>query len=563
MINPKLLVVDDEEAVGQVFQRALGKKNFEVHVIQDAKQALEEIEKNFFNLLIVDFKLPGMNGVELLKKIKEINPYIEVIIITGYGTTQSAVNAIKLGAFDYIDKPFDIVEIERKIKACLERQKRAIENIELKELVAFFEVSKTITSLISLDDLLKKILDSAIYVTKSERGILLLIDDVKKELIIKSSREFNGLNTGMKFPLNNVISDWLGEHAKPLLIDNQKSDDWFCKENELCRHLSSFISPPLASTPLVFQDKILGIVVVSAKISREGFTLRDLTLLNVLASQAAISFENAKLYSRLQNKIDELEQTIKTLNQTKAQLIQAEKLASVGRLAAGVVHEICNPLNVISGRAQLMLMDIEEDSPFRSSLRIIEDYVSRTSRIANNLLKFAKPNRLQVSELDVNGLLADVLNLLENRLVLKNVKVINEFSPSLPRICGDAGQLQQVFLNMILNAEQAMPDGGDLVIRTSPASDNSFIEASFRDTGYGISEEDIDKIFDPFFTSKEGGTGLGLSVSYGIIKKHKGDISVESKQGQGSIFIVKLPAIEVSQQARNEISCAPGVKKGG
>jgi signal transduction histidine kinase len=263
-----------------------------------------------------------------------------------------------------------------------------------------------------------------------------------------------------------------------------------------------------------------------------------------LASQAAIAIQNARLYKQLQNKIDELENTLNRLNQAQAQLIHSEKLASVGRLAAGIVHEICNPLNVISGHAQMLLMDVDKDTAFAKSLRIIDDYVSRTSRIANNLLKFARPSQPQVSALEVNQVIEEILSFLENRIFLKNIKIVKHLTPSLPHIFGDSQQLQQIFLNMILNAEQAMPEGGNLIISTKLTPEKDFVEISFKDTGCGIPKQNIDKIFDPFFTTKEGGTGLGLSVSYGIIKVHKGTIDVESKEGEGSTFTIKLPVNE-------------------
>jgi DNA-binding response OmpR family regulator len=350
MVKPRLLVVDDEETICQVFERTLGKKNYDVLTTQDPERALSELEENFFNLLIVDLKMPGIDGIQLLKKIKEINPYIEVIVITGFGTLQTAVSAIKLGAFDYITKPFNISEIEKIIERCLERQKRAIQHIELKELVAFFEVSKTITSTRNLDELLEKILDSAVQVTNAKRGSLMLIDEERNELNVKSFGSINGTNKEIRFPLNREISNWIALREKPSLINNIKDDTWFGNVIEFENYLKPFINPPLASTPLVFQGKILGIVNVCQKLDEGVFTKRDLTLLTVLASQAAIAIQNARLYKQLQNKIDELENTLNRLNQAQAQLIHSEKLASVGRLAAGIVHEICNPLNVISGQ---------------------------------------------------------------------------------------------------------------------------------------------------------------------------------------------------------------------
>lgn len=550
--RPRLLVVDDEETICQVFERTLGRKNYEVRTTQDANAALSEMEEKFFNLLIVDLKMPGIDGIQLLRKIKEINPYVEVIIITGYGTPHTAASAIKLGAFDYLTKPFNIIEVEKIIEKCLERQKRAIENIELKELVAFFEISKTITSTWNLDDLLEKIMTAAVQITKARQGSLLLFDEERLGLSLKSLHGISGINKGVKLPLRRDMSEWLAVDGKSLLINKIRDGGWIERMGWLGNELRLLISIPFASAPLMFQGSVLGVINVCQKPSEEDFTERDLTLLNVLASQAAIAIQNAKLYTQLQNKIDELEQTIKMLNQMQAQLIHSEKLASVGRLAAGVVHEICNPLNVISGHTQLLLMDIEKDSPLIKPLRIIEEYVSQISKIANNLLKFAKPGQLQATTLNVNEVLEQTLSLVENRIFLKNIKIENNLSPSLPRVFGDGQQLKQVFLNMILNAEQAMSGGGDLTISTKLTPEENSIEISFKDTGCGIPQQNIDKIFDPFFTTKEGGAGLGLSVSYGIIKVHKGAIDVKSREGEGSTFTIKLPVEQVRDKDKSQ-----------
>ncbi len=546
MEHPKLLVVDDEKTIGEVFERALGKRGYQVHAVQDAGRVLKEIESDFFNIIIVDLKMPGIDGVQLLRRIKQINPYIEVIIITGYGTPQSAVSAIKLGAFDYVTKPFDIIEIEKTIKNCLERQRRAIENIELKELVAFSEVSKTITSMRNVDELLEVILVSAIQVTKARRGSLFLLNEDRDELFLKSSRGFrkDSITEGA-IPFNRVASNWLAIRGQPVVVNNTEERlDFSGRENAW----ASFICFPMASVPLMFHGKILGVVNVCQKDTGDSFTDRDLTLLSVLASEAAIAIENARLYKQLQDKISELEDTISRLNQTQAELIQSEKLASIGRLAAGIVHEICNPLNVISGRVQLLLMDAQRDTHLADSLRIIEEYVSRTSRIANSLLKFARPNQPKISELDINQQLQETIALLEDRFTAKNIRIERDLSHSLPHVSGDKQQFQQVFLNIMLNAEQAMPEGGILKISTRELPQEHCIEIAFSDTGEGIPEENIDNIFDPFFTTKENGTGLGLSVSYGIVKMHKGTIDVQSRQGEGSTFLIKLPVIDTNQR---------------
>jgi signal transduction histidine kinase len=229
---------------------------------------------------------------------------------------------------------------------------------------------------------------------------------------------------------------------------------------------------------------------------------------------------------------------VKNLEETQRQLIQSEKLASLGQLAAGVAHEINNPLANISLNAQMLSEDAKEDATTRK-LKVIEDNVGKAARIVRNLLDFSRAPEFRPESVDVNVLLSKTLDILKHET--KNIEVIKDFGSPLPEIIADPVQLQQVFTNIITNACQAMPTGGKLTIATR--SMGNVFEVSFADTGHGIPKEHIRKIFDPFFTTRKigKGTGLGLSICYRIIERHNGRIDVESEVGKGSTFTIKLP----------------------
>lgn len=227
------------------------------------------------------------------------------------------------------------------------------------------------------------------------------------------------------------------------------------------------------------------------------------------------------------------------------QLQQAEKLTSIGLLAAGVAHEVNTPLTGISSYAQILLKNTAADDPRREALEKIEQQTFRASTIVNNLLNFARVSSTQFEEVDVNSIVTETLSLLDHQLKKSGVEVEIEFDPALPATHGNGGKLQQVFLNLFMNARDAMPRGGHLRVRTR--RDHSGITVDVEDSGVGISPEHIKKIYDPFFTTKDvgNGTGLGLSISYGIIQEHAGRISVESAPGKGTCFTLKLPASRV------------------
>jgi PAS domain S-box-containing protein len=228
------------------------------------------------------------------------------------------------------------------------------------------------------------------------------------------------------------------------------------------------------------------------------------------------------------------------------QLQQAEKLSSIGLFAAGLAHEVNTPLAGISSYAQMLIDETSSSDPRRDLLERIEMQTFRASEIVNNLLNFARFSDSDFEEVNINNLMMDTLSLLEHQFRNSRVEIDLDCDPTLPRTIGNGGKLQQVFMNLFLNAKDSMPKGGRLSIRTFKRASELFIEVN--DTGTGISREDIKRIYDPFFTTKSvgEGTGLGLSVSYGIIQEHSGRISVESELGKGTTFSVALPLQRVN-----------------
>ena len=225
------------------------------------------------------------------------------------------------------------------------------------------------------------------------------------------------------------------------------------------------------------------------------------------------------------------------------QLIQNEKLTSIGLLAAGVAHEVNTPLAVISSYSQMLRKEISPEDSRNKLLEKITKQTFRASEIVNSLLNFSRTNATEFAGVDVHQLITDTIALLHHQLKSGRIRVEQELRAECPITFGNAGRLQQVFLNLIVNARDAMPEGGELRVLTDTM--NSKIEILVQDTGTGISPENIKKIYDPFFTTKAPGkgTGLGLSVSYGIVQEHGGTISVESKQGVGTTFRLELPLV--------------------
>ena len=230
----------------------------------------------------------------------------------------------------------------------------------------------------------------------------------------------------------------------------------------------------------------------------------------------------------------------------KKRIMESERLAIVGQLAAGVAHEMNNPIQGILTYSHLLLEKAPNGDPSRISIEKIAKQATRCREIIRGLLDFSRQSQPHVRPYDVNSILEESISLLENQASFQNIKLLKYLDKNIPLTAVDPSQIQQVFMNIIINAAEAMNGHGSITLTSRKNSQDEFVEIEFADTGHGIREEDFDHIFDPFFTTKDPGhgTGLGLAISYGIIKKHQGTIEVESRVGKGTTFIIRLPVVK-------------------
>jgi len=269
-------------------------------------------------------------------------------------------------------------------------------------------------------------------------------------------------------------------------------------------------------------------------------------------AQLADSF-NTMLQSLRQMKADleewgrTLEEKVKQrseeLGAMQARVAQSERLASLGMLSAGVAHEINNPLSAILALTALTLEEVKEDDPNRENLQEVVKQTQRCRDIVKGLLEFSRHSKFNPELADLNTILQDTLSLVTKQAQFLNITVVVNYDPELPPVMADKSELQQVFMNILMNAVQAMQERGTITITTGHSTRDNSVEVLISDTGCGVPPDKINQVFDPFFTTKESGqgTGLGLSIAYGIITSHRGSISVESKVGKGSTFKIRLP----------------------
>ncbi len=306
------------------------------------------------------------------------------------------------------------------------------------------------------------------------------------------------------------------------------------------------------AAPLIARDQVIGALVLGD--DERDFSGEELQVLQTFADQAALALDNARLYATARDSLERL-------RETQAQLVQAGKLSALGQLVSGVAHELNNPLSVIIGYGQLLARREVADN-VRRPLDVIMSQADRMARIVHNLLYFARQRPPEHAPVDLHEIIEQTLALRLNQLTLSDIVVERDFAPELPLLTGDMHQLQQVFLNLLLNAEQAIVGasdrGGRIVFQTRVTDGGATVRASIIDDGPGIPEDALSRVFEPFFTTKDvgAGTGLGLSVSYGIAEEHHGRLTVESRPGR-TVFTLELPVGELPAVAR------PVVERGG
>ena len=277
-----------------------------------------------------------------------------------------------------------------------------------------------------------------------------------------------------------------------------------------------------------------------------------LTILNRAGDQVPIQLSAALIYDRSGQEVATVGiftdlrprlQMEKKLEETHLQLVSSEKMASLGKLAAGIAHEINNPLGGILIYSSLLMEDLPPDDPKKPDLEKIVQEAGRCKEIVKSLLEFARQTEPKKESVDINRAITGGLFFLENQALFHNIRITKRLDPSLPWVIGNAGQLKQVFLNIIINAAEAMHGSGELTLTTFPSPDHTSIFMEFTDTGEGIPEENLSRIFEPFFTTRDvgKGTGLGLATSYGIVESHGGKIGVKSKVQEGTTFTIELP----------------------
>jgi two-component system NtrC family sensor kinase len=513
----KVLIIDDEEGIRRVMSITLRDAGYQVIAAEDGEKGIHLCAEESPQIIITDIRMPGMDGTEVLKRVKEANPDKEVIVVTAFGEMELAVRALQLDASDFITKPIN----DEALFVALERAKeRYTTRKELNDYMALIEERwmDTAEELARVFNFQENLIESSID------GI---VGCDKESKIVTFNKRLEQMLGYTKEEVRGQVSfdKLLPVGAAHMFKEDLYSEEYggknrlFLYETNLIAKTGEKIPVQLSATVLFEEKEESGVVCV----------IRDLREIRRLEQQFA--------------------------DQTR--LLQQHKMISLGRLAASVVHEINNPLAGILNYIRLMIKIVSRSSTvtaenlekFERYLDLVQSETSRCSRIVSNLLAFSRQSRLEFSEVDINELLEKCIMLSQHKLSLQNIEIKTDLNPTIANVSGDFNQIQQCIINLIFNAIDAMPDGGTLSIKSALNANKGVVGIEIADTGSGIAKEDLPHIFDPFYSTKTEGTGLGLGLStvYGIIDRHKGTITVESEAGKGTVFRIALPLEERSK----------------
>lgn len=563
-----ILIAEDEFVSRNLLQKMIQTIGYQAVVAENGLEAWELFQKNSVKMLITDWMMPKMDGLELCNKIRSADKkgYTYIIMLTAKDQKEDLVDVFQSGADDYIPKPFDQEELQARIKTGeriinLEEKYQKFQNILIESRNKFRTV---------FDALQEKViaLDQDFIINSFNHRCLKDLNADFNDIIGKPL--FNNESGTNLFAFNPIIKTHLQkvyESGKLQVYMNESTDNHGEKKYELVNCL-----------PVINDDgKVFQTIIVAKDVTEERRQTEKIKSLN-----QKLHATSEKIH--VKNK--ELEQTLQELKNTQAQILQSEKMASIGQLAAGVAHEINNPTGFVSSNLKSLedylkdmnqllqayqnltvkLNDSAENQQLPSSITtqineikkietdidieflqedihdLIKDCREGTERIKKivlDLKDFAHPGEDKLQATDINQGIESTLNVVSNELKYK-ARVVKDYG-KLPRIKCYPQQLNQVFMNILVNAAQAMEKQGEIRIQTRCEEDQ--VEIRISDNASGIRKENIAKIFDPFFTTKDvgKGTGLGMNIAYNIVKKHNGTIDVDSTVGKGTTFTIKLP----------------------
>jgi len=512
VFSPKILIVDDEPRICESLRMLFGRKGYEVRTAGSGAETRAILQDRQFDVALVDMVMPDTNGHQLMDLINQKCPDTDVIIITGNASLEFAIGALKRGAYDYVRKPFEFEELLTTVENALNQKRLKRENEIIHEKLEWSESRY------------RRLVENSpdIIYALDEAGNFTFISNAAERLLGVDRQQL------------------ISKHYSTIIHeDDQEKAKCFFNERRTGERSTTGVELRLISSEEGRAPKSYEVRHLTIELKATGIYDKDIT-------------DSSKKFLGTYG----IARDISDRKRLETQLRHAQKMEAVGALAGGVAHDFNNLLMGIQGYASLMLLKTDPEHPHYKNLNSIEQLVQNGADLTKQLLGFARDGKYDVKSTNMNEIARETIRMFGR--TKKEISIYEEYEAAIWPVEVDQGQLQQVLLNIFVNASQAMLGGGDLTLVTKnvilgthdakafglpPAR---YVRTSVSDTGVGIDEETRQRIFEPFFTTKEfgHGTGLGLASAYGIIQNHQGTIDVDSQVDVGTTFHIYLPASE-------------------
>jgi signal transduction histidine kinase/CheY-like chemotaxis protein len=524
---PHILVVDDEPEVISFCRRVLARSGYAVSGETSPEQALQCIATLDIDLLVTDLRMPTMSGLDLIEAARRQRPNLVSVVITGYADTiDVAVRALRSGARDFLAKPFSIEELRQAVDHALHEAHVIREYHRLLTLMPLLDLSRSGVTARESEALLTEGLSVARRALEGVAACFYRWNPDREELRLLHRHG----SEDIPLPTIDALATLLRSTSQAAVVTPQEDGGLLLKH------------PPQAIAPALTPAGLVGALLVARPPDGQPFGQSDLETLSIMANQIAALDENARLVRELKGWNQRLEKRVheatEELYQAQNRLIRAERLAAIGQLGASIAHELRNPLGVISNSAYYLGSRIpHDDAKARRHLEIIENEIATSSGIITDLMSFARVRELETHPEDPASL---VQSAVARSPIPPSISVHVQELANGTRVRADADRLRQILINLITNAVQAMPEGGALAVTTR--GDNGSMVFEVADTGVGIPQDQLDQVFEPLYTTKAKGIGMGLAIVKMLVEAHRGTIDVESAPGQGTRFTVRIPS---------------------
>ena len=487
----RILVAEEDSAFCKMVEESLQEsgKRYQIEKVSSGEKCLQKLQKEAFDILLLDHSLPDGEGLTWLRRFNKMGLGLPTIFVTAKGNPRLAIEAMKEGVFDYINRSAECAKaFPFVVHRALEGYSLMVEKVRLQK------------ELIETKNFMESIVEKA--------GDAISVVDLEGKILYWNEGAERIYGHRKEEALGKKLSDFLYPQDASLRIQEEKS-------------LAHWMS-------LVKEGEVVSNVEVKRKTKEGKEIITSMTLSPLRDAEGSII--GASRICR----------DITHLKKAEERLILTERLSSLGELTAGVAHELRNPLAGIKINTQILSRKKELTETEQRILRGTLEGVEKIQKIVEDMLHFARPKAAHFEEEEINEVIEKSLAILQAKFKKGNIALVFEKGEGLPRLRLDAHQIQQVLINLMLNAIQAMEKGGTLTVRTFQGNGNG-VGIEVQDTGIGIPKAHLKKIFDPFFTTKSEGTGLGLSISLKIITNHGATLDVTSQEGKGSLFTIRFP----------------------